>query len=121
MKLIGFSAVLLALCLCAPVTAHHSATAFDRTQPYTLMGTIKKFEWVNPHVWITVTVPNGQGGGDDYRLEGPGTAGLMRKGWNAKTYQVGDQAKFLVAPYRDGSKRGEFMAAWKADGTQLEF
>lgn len=104
-----------------PAMAHHSAAAFDREHPYTMTGTIKEFLWTNPHIWVTVSVPDGKGGSDNYTLEGPGTSGMARNGWNSKSLVAGDQAKFLVAPYRDGSKRGEFMAVWRADGTQLKF
>jgi len=34
---------------------------------------------------------------------------MMRSGWNGKTLHTGDKVRVLVAPYKDGSKRGEFM------------
>jgi hypothetical protein len=101
--------------------AHHSAAAFDRQHPYTMSGTIKEFLWSNPHIWMKVLVPNGKGGSDEYELEGPGVSALARNGWNSKSLKSGDTVRLLVAPYRDGSKRGEFMALWKADGTQMKF
>jgi hypothetical protein len=101
--------------------SHHSAAAFDREHPYTLTGTIKELQWGNPHVWVKVLVPDGKGGIDEYQLEGPAVTLLVRNGWTSQSLKPGDTAKFLVAPYRDGSKRGEFMALWKADGTQMKF
>ena len=104
-----------------PASAHHSAAAFDREHPYTLRGTIKEFTWTNPHIWVSVLVPDGKGGMDEYQLEGPGTSGMAHNGWNSKSLQPGDAAKFLVAPYKDGTKRGEFMAVWRGDGTLMKF
>lgn len=102
-------------------SAHHSAAAFDREHPYTLTGTIREFTWTNPHIWVKVMVPDGNGGFDEYSLEGPSVSMLARNGWNNRSLRPGDTAKFLVAPYRDGSMRGEFMALWRADGTQMKF
>lgn len=100
--------------------AHHSAAAFDRSKPYTMTGTVTRFNWANPHAWIYVSVPDGKGGEDTYELEGPGLNGMARAGWNGRTLKPGDKIKVVVAPYRDGSKRGEFMAIFK-DGKQLKF
>lgn len=113
--------VLSSVALCASVAqAHHSAAAFDRSKPYSMMGTVKSFNWANPHAWIFVDVPNGKGGADTYELEGPGISGMARAGWTGRTLKPGDKIKVVVAPYRDGSKRGEFMAIFK-DGKQLKF
>lgn len=113
--------VAVAITICMPLQAHHSAAAFDREHPYTMTGVIKEMIWANPHIWVKVLVPDGNGGMDEYALEGPSVSGLARNGWNSKSLKPGETAKFLVAPYRDGTKRGEFMALWKADGTQMKF
>jgi hypothetical protein len=81
-------------------SAHHSAAAFDRSKPYTMIGTVKRFNWANPHAWIYVDVPDAMG--------------------DVSTLRPGDKIKVVVAPYRDGTKRGEFMAIFK-DGKQLKF
>ncbi len=65
-------AVLFVMTAAMPAYAHHSAAAFDREHPYTMVGTIKEMNWANPHIWITVLVPDDNGGMDEYSLEGPG-------------------------------------------------
>ena len=40
----------------APAIAHHSFAMFDDTKTVTLSGTVKEFEWVNPHSWLRVMV-----------------------------------------------------------------
>lgn len=104
-----------------PAYAHHSAAAFDRTKPFILKGTMIAWEWANPHIWARVRVPDGKGGSVIYKLEGPSATGMARNGATAHSFNPGDSAKFLVAPYRDGSTGGEFLAVWQADGTQLKF
>lgn len=114
------AALLCTLALVPAAMAHHSASAFDRSKPYSMNGTVKKFVWANPHAWIYVDVPNDQGSADTYELEGPGLNSMTRSGWTGRTLRPGDKIKVVVAPYRDGSKRGEFMAIFK-DGQQLKF
>ena len=111
---------LLALIFGLTASAHHSAAAFDRSKPYEMTGTVHSFLWANPHAWISVDVPDGKGGSDTYELEGPGLNGMARSGLTGHTLRPGDKIKVVVAPYRDGSKRGEFMAIFK-DGQQLKF
>lgn len=113
-------AATLASCF-VPAAAHHSAAAFDRSKPFILKGVIKAWEWANPHIWVKIDVPDGKGGYTHFLLEGPSATGMARNGASSHSYNTGDQGKFLVAPYRDGSNRGEFLAAWTADGTQLKF
>jgi hypothetical protein len=41
-----------------PAFAHHSYSMFDGTKTVTLEGTVKEFQWVNPHAWILLMVPD---------------------------------------------------------------
>lgn len=102
-------------------SAHHSAAAFDRTKPVVLIGTVKKFLWSNPHTWIYLTVPNDKGGNDEWTLEGPPLGMMMQAGWNGKTVKTGEKLRVLIAPYRDGTKHGEFMVVRDATGKVLKF
>ncbi|WP_068086423.1 DUF6152 family protein [Novosphingobium rosa] len=101
--------------------AHHSAAAFDRSKPLVVGGTLKVFDWTNPHTWITLVVPDGKGGNEEWRLEGPSISILARNGWKRDSIQPGEKIRLLVAPNRDGSKGGEFLTVKKADGTTLKF
>ena len=46
-----------------PAAAHHSFAMFEPTKTLTFKGTIKTFQWTNPHVIIWVLVQP-EGGGD---------------------------------------------------------
>src|SRR5437868_368812 len=54
-KLLGLS-ILASAAFAAPALAHHSFAMFDPDKSITLKGTVKEFEWNNPHVWIRVMV-----------------------------------------------------------------
>jgi Family of unknown function (DUF6152) len=48
------SVVCVAGVLTAPVAAlaHHSAAMFESVKTVTVSGTVKEFEYVNPHAWL---------------------------------------------------------------------
>src|SRR5689334_6860480 len=50
--LAGFAAGMYAI----PAVAHHSFAMFDASQLVSLEGTVKEFQWTNPHAWIILTV-----------------------------------------------------------------
>jgi hypothetical protein len=99
--------------------AHHSFAMFDADQKTTLDGTVKEFQWVNPHAWIFVMVPNHDGQLDQWAVELMGPGGLSRQGWNPKTLTPGMDVKLTIHPLRDGSNGGQFVGLTLPDGTQL--
>ena len=56
LKVVSLAAV-AAAAFAASALAHHSFAMFDAEKTITLQGTVKEFEWVNPHSWLRV---NGQ-------------------------------------------------------------
>jgi hypothetical protein len=103
----------------APAFAHHSFAMFDANQKMTLSGTVKEFQWVNPHAWIYVMVPGQDGQLEQWAIEMGGPIGLARQGWTPKTLKPGMQVKTVIHPMRDGSNGGQFMAITFPDGTQM--
>ena len=55
LKLVSLAAV-AAAAFAAPAFAHHSFAMFDGQKTVTLQGTVKEFEWTNPHAWLRVMV-----------------------------------------------------------------
>ena len=41
--------------------AHHSPVMFDQSKPLTLTGTVRQFQWTNPHSYIQLVVKNDAG------------------------------------------------------------
>jgi len=72
---------LVLLLAAAPVVAHHAFGAeFDRDAPIRLQGEIVKLEWVNPHTWIHIDVPQEGGGSEVWMVEGGTPNVLLRRG-----------------------------------------
>ena len=102
-----------------PVQAHHSAAMFDDGKTVELSGTVKEFQWKNPHIWIQVIVKNANGATKEWSVEGGGPNSLSRNGWRPGTFKPGDDVTMRVHPMRDGSAAGNFMAARWSDGRTL--
>ena len=114
------AAVLLAGLACVPVFAHHSFAMFDQTREVTLVGTVKEFQWTNPHSFIHVEVPAGPNSGTwDIELNSPNN--LKRQGWRADSIKSGDKVTLRANPLRDlgDHKGGLFVAITLPDGTTL--
>jgi len=117
-KILIFTAA-LALLNGPAALAHHAGTAFDSTVQLTIAGTIKEFKWVNPHIWVILEVPDGEGNTQDWKLEGGSVSILGRSGWNSKSLVPGDKVTVTVSPLRSGEPGGEFHTFTKEDGTVL--
>jgi len=101
-------AAILITAVAGPAAAHHSFSAFNTTEEKTIVGTVKKVEWTNPHIWIYIDVPNEKGGADIYSFEGMSPNYLERRDWTRATLKVGDKITVTYNPMRDGGKGGMF-------------
>ena len=114
----GTTVILVALLAAAlPVMAHHSTAMFDFTKIVTLEGTIKDFQWTNPHTWTVVTVTGKPGVAGEYELEGMSPNYLARNGWTKRTLKSGDKVKLDIHPLKDGRKGGFMVSVTLPDGT----
>ena len=114
--LTGLAAALLAA---APALAHHSFAMFDRQKEVTLTGTVKEFQWTNPHSFIEIEVADPQGAITPYSIEMNSPNNLTRQGWKSTSLKVGDKVVLLMNPLRDGSKGGLFVSVMLPDGKVL--
>jgi Family of unknown function (DUF6152) len=120
MKIKAFSLACVAVAMSAiPALAHHSFAMFDAEKKVTLEGTVKEFQWTNPHSWILITVANAQGQPEQWAIEMGGPSGLARQGWVPKTLTPGMKVKTVIHPLRDGTAGGQFMAITLPDGSQM--
>ena len=104
---------------CFAAAAHHSGNMFDREQTVEITGTIKEFQWTNPHIWIQVLVPGAEGSVEEWSIEGGVPNRLFRAGWRPTSFEPGDEVTILANPMRDGAKGGAFIGARLADGSTL--
>ena len=112
----GIAATLLT----APGMAHHSTAVFDHSRTETISGTIKKYEWANPHVWIFVTVPQADGNAITYGFESSAPVQLRSRGITYQSFKPGDRVTITMHPLKNGQSGGQFITATFADGRVLK-
>lgn len=111
-------ATLAAVCSTLAV-AHHSYSAFDMTGQKTVNGTVKKFDWTNPHTWVWIDVVNEQGVTETWGIEGMSPNYLARRGWSRNTLKAGDKITVTVRPMKSGEKGGMWVNAKRPNGETL--
>jgi hypothetical protein len=69
------------LLLASTIVAHHSVSAeFDTSKRITFTGTVKKVDWMNPHIYTHVEVKEADGKVTVYKVEGGAPNSLYRSG-----------------------------------------
>ena len=115
------AAFIIAVTIAGASYAHHSFAPFNLETEKTITGTVKIFEWTNPHTWLWVDVRNEKGAVETWGVEGMSPNYLGRRGWTKDTFKPGDKVSVTVRPMRDGSPGGIFVRATTADGKKLTF
>ena len=116
---LAFIIVALMAASATDIAAHHSFAPFNMEAEKTISGTIKKFDWTNPHTWIWLDVANEKGVVETWGIEGMSPNYLGRRGWTKNSLKPGDKVSIVVRPMRDGSPGGMFVRATLADGREL--
>ena len=99
--------------------AHHSFAMFDMSKEVTVSGTVKQFQWTNPHSYIQLVVKNNRGEDEEWSLEMGAPVYLYNQGWRRSTVKAGDRLTVTIAPLRNGDKGGLLLKAVTADGKAL--
>jgi hypothetical protein len=113
-KLVAAVVVLLAAAL--PVGAHHSAAGFDNTKVKEITGTIKEFQFKNPHSWIQVIVEDDKGQKIEWSVEWGSPNNLGRQGIRPSTFPPGATVTIQLNPMDNGGPAGGFIGARFQDG-----
>ena len=112
-------ATALASVAAIPASAHHSGAMFDDAKEVTLVGTIKEFQYTNPHSWIQVMVPGANGGDVEWSIETAAPIVLLRAGIRANALVPGDKVTVRAHPLKSGGAGGNLIDVKKEDGTIL--
>jgi hypothetical protein len=113
-------------------SAHHAfAAEFDANAPVKLEGDVVTVEWVNPHTWIHIRVPNTDGRGRpkpgttlNWAIEGGTPNTLLRTGITRTSLPVG--TRIVVRGYQSKDALCEIHAktrvrTCKANGRDVTF
>ena len=105
----------LGLVAAAPTaSAHHSPVMFDQSKTITLEGTVRQFQWTNPHCYIQLTV-----GGTEWNLEMGAPVYLQNRGWRPSTLKAGDRVRITANPLRSGANGALVLDVVSLDGKTI--
>jgi hypothetical protein len=101
------AALAVTLCTAPAASAHHSFAMYEPTKTLTFKGTVKNFQWTNPHVVLSILVqPDDGSAAQDWALETTSPGVLTRAGWTRQSIKPGDKVSVTLSPLRDGSHGG---------------
>jgi hypothetical protein len=114
------TALALAMGISGPAHAHHSPARFDIGAVMTLTGTLARYDFKNPHVYLYLQTADETGAAVTWELEASSTPNLVRRGWSADSLAVGDEISVEVNPPRLRNLRiARLQSVTKADGSVL--
>lgn len=120
MKIRILFALLAALVVTAPVSAHHGrGRAYDMKSPVTLKGTVSLVKWQNPHVLIYMDVKDATGRVVTWGFENSNVHTLATQGYNRNTLKLGQEITAIVNPAVNGEPLGIIVKVILADGKEI--
>ena len=105
----------------APALAHHAVSAeFDRNKPIKFTGTVKRVDWMNPHIYTHIETKDDSGKSVVYEVEGGAPNALFRNGWRPDSLKVGETVSVTaIRAKSETSHRVGSATITKADGTRV--
>ena len=99
--------------------AHHNMSAlFDFNNRVSLSGTLTKYDWRNPHIYLTVDVKGDKDGVETWQVEGPAPSFFRTRDITKMDFEnaFGKVVKFEASRARDGSRTGLLRVMTLPDG-----
>jgi hypothetical protein len=104
----------------APLVAHHAFSAeFDAKKPVDMKGTVTRVQWINPHVWIHISVKQSDGTTQSWAFEAGSPNNLFRRGFTKESLLPGTNVHIDGYQAKDGSRRANGRNISFADGKTL--
>lgn len=111
---------LLCITMLAPViaSAHHSFATYEMNETKSLDGTVRKLEWMNPHMWLWIDITNANGVSEPWGFEGGPISLYARAGWKPDSLQRGEKVRVEFHPLKTGEHAGSLTGVW-VNGKEL--
>jgi hypothetical protein len=88
--------------LAAPASAHHSQSMFDTSQEILIEGTVARFDWANPHMYLVVETKGPDGQRALVEGEGLGITQALVDGLDREALKPGTPVVMRANPNRGG-------------------
>ena len=99
--------------------AHHGVANYDSTNVVSVKGAATDFQFINPHVLISLDVKNDKGDAEKWAGEAQSPAMLVRYGWNKNLLKVGMIVTASGYRSKDGSSFLRLTKVVLPDGREM--
>ena len=123
MKKLAFLLTMIFTVLLAsgPLLAHHGEANYDTEKVTSAKGVVTDFQFINPHVQISIDVKNDKGEIEKWVGEARSPAMLARYGgWDKDTIKVGDAITMVGHRTKNGTNFLRLLKIEKSDGQVLD-
>lgn len=96
-------ALVCAVCLTAPVAAHHSHGNYDTSKWTVMEGVVRQIVFIAPHSIVHLDVKNAKGETTTWALEATNPQTIFLKGLKREDVRAGDTVKVRCHVLRDGN------------------
>lgn len=100
--------------------AHHGTANYDTTKSVTVKGTVTNFQFINPHVIISLDVKDDKGNALTWQGGLTSPNHLMRSGWTKETLKNGDVITLSGFPAKTGAPEMWIQKVVLENGTALD-
>ena len=117
---LGIAFALAALFTAPPLLAHHGEVNYDTEKEVSVKGTVTNFQFINPHVLISMDVKNDKGEIEKWTNEARSPSMLVRVGdWNKNTLKPGDVITATGFRAKNGANVLRLKKIVTADGREF--
>ena len=102
------------------VFAHHGTANYDTTKSVTVKGTVSNFQFINPHVIVSLDVKDDKGNVVTWQGGLTSPNHLMRSGWTKETLKDGDVVTLSGFPAKTGAPEMWIQKVVLGNGTALD-
>lgn len=100
--------------------AHHGTANYDTTKSVTVKGAVTNFQFINPHVIISLDVKDDKGAVANWQGGLTSPNHLMRSGWTKDTLKTGDVITLSGFPAKSGAPEMWIQKVVLASGEVLD-
>jgi uncharacterized protein DUF6152 len=100
--------------------AHHGTANYDTTKSVTVKGSVTNFQFINPHVIISMDVKDDKGVVQNWQGGLTSPNHLMRTGWTKETLKLGDVITMSGFPAKTGAPEMWIQKVMLASGEVLD-
>ena len=98
---------------------HNFAAHYRQDEIVEIIGVVREFRFVNPHVRVYLEVAIEGGETETWMAEGDASVALRRSGWTEDRIRPGDEIAIVGNPARSGANMLGWESVRLADGTDI--